>query len=111
MEHVLEPPPYKLQMLVLERRDHARNMARFYVLAVEPTLFDEFALVREWGRWGNVGRRRLDLYGDLDQAAEALEDWLLRKTKRGYRIVGTAIGGNEPELGQGRAFSSPASTR
>ncbi|MGO4740283.1 WGR domain-containing protein [Bosea sp. 2KB_26] len=103
MEHVLEPPHYKLQMLVLERRDQARNMARFYVLAVEPTLFAEFALVREWGRWGNFGRRRLDLYGDLDEAAEALEEWLLRKMKRGYRIVCTVMGGNEPELDQGRA--------
>ena len=39
---------YKLQMLVLERRNASRNMARFYVLAIEPTLFGEMALVREW---------------------------------------------------------------
>jgi hypothetical protein len=31
---------HKLQMLVLERRNASRNMARFYVLAIEPTLFD-----------------------------------------------------------------------
>ncbi len=37
-------------------------MARFYVLAIEPTLFGETALVREWGRIGSWGRRRLDLY-------------------------------------------------
>ncbi|MGO4816427.1 hypothetical protein AB4156_43745, partial [Cupriavidus sp. 2MCAB6] len=49
-------------------------------------------------------------YGDLDEAAEALEDWLVRKTKRGYRIVSTAMGGNEPELDQGRAFSSEVYT-
>ena len=41
---------HKLQMLVLERRDPSRNMARFYVLAIEPTLFGDAALVREWGR-------------------------------------------------------------
>ena len=28
-----------VQYLVLERRDPARNMARFYVLTIEPTLF------------------------------------------------------------------------
>ena len=38
---------HKLQMLVLERRNASCNMARFYVLAIEPTLFAEMALVRE----------------------------------------------------------------
>jgi len=87
MDSVIETTSPRLQMLVLDRSDPQQNMARFYVLAVEPTLFGDAALVREWGRRGSPGRRRLDLYGDLDEAAEALEDWLLRKTKRGYRIV------------------------
>ena len=39
-----------VQYLVLERCDPARNMARFYVLTIEPTLFGDTALVREWGR-------------------------------------------------------------
>ena len=55
---------HKLQMLVLERRDASVNMARFYVLAIEPTLFGDTAVVREWGRIGSLGRRRLDLYPD-----------------------------------------------
>jgi predicted DNA-binding WGR domain protein len=87
MDSAIETTSPRLQMLVLDRSDQEQNMARFYVLAVEPTLFGEAALVREWGRRGSAGRRRLDLYGDIDDAAEALEDWLLRKTKRGYRIV------------------------
>jgi predicted DNA-binding WGR domain protein len=44
-----------MQYLVLERRDPARNMARFYVLTIEPTLFGDTALVREWGRLGGCG--------------------------------------------------------
>jgi predicted DNA-binding WGR domain protein len=74
-----------LQLLVLERIDPDRNMARFYVLSIEPTLFEEVALVREWGRLGTQGRRRLDLYLDGVVAQEALETWLERKTSRGYR--------------------------
>lgn len=62
-------------------------MARFYVLSIEPTLFDDVALVREWGRLGAQGRRRLDLYRHSGQAREALESWLRRKSKRGYRPV------------------------
>ena len=76
----------KLQMLVLERRDASCNMARFYVLAIEPTLFGDMALVREWGRIGSSGRRRLDLHSDKMSAGEALDLWLARKTRRGYRM-------------------------
>jgi len=79
-------------MLVLDRTDPQRNMARFYVLSLEPTLFGDAALVREWGRWGRPGRRRLDLFADAEAAAEALEDWLRKKTKRGYRVADRAAG-------------------
>jgi predicted DNA-binding WGR domain protein len=85
METSAQPPAVKLQMLVLERRDENRNMARFYVLAIEPTLFGDSALVREWGRIGSWGRRRLDLYADAQASGEALETWLRRKERRGYR--------------------------
>lgn len=86
MDSALNSNP-RLQMLVLDRNDPGQNMARFYMLSVEPALFGDAALVREWGRWGGSGRRRLDLFPGIAQAAEALEDWLRRKTKRGYRIV------------------------
>ena len=76
---------HKLQMLVLERRNASRNMARFYVLAIEPTLFGEMALVREWGRIGSWGRRRLDLHPNRAAAAESLDAWLVRKARRRYR--------------------------
>lgn len=60
-------------------------MARFYVLSIEETLFGDTALVREWGRIGTAGRRRLDLYETQAAASEALELWLGRKARRGYR--------------------------
>ena len=45
----------RVQLLVLERVEPACNMARYYVLSVELTLFDDAALVREWGRLGSLG--------------------------------------------------------
>jgi predicted DNA-binding WGR domain protein len=77
---------HRLQMLVLERREPSRNMARFYVLAIEPTLFGDMALVREWGRIGSLGRRRLDLHASVSSAGEALDVWLARKVRRGYQV-------------------------
>lgn len=78
-------PASNVQLLVLERREPAVDMARFYVLSIEETLFGDTALVREWGRIGTAGRRRLDLFERRAQASEALELWLGRKTRRGYR--------------------------
>jgi predicted DNA-binding WGR domain protein len=75
-----------LQLLVLERRDDSRNMARYYVLSIEPTLFGEPALIREWGRIGSPGRRLSNPHATQAAASEALEAWLARKLGRGYRI-------------------------
>jgi len=43
-------------MMHLTRIDPARNMARFYTMALQPTLFGEWALLKEWGRIGSAGR-------------------------------------------------------
>jgi predicted DNA-binding WGR domain protein len=85
--------PGHLHFLVLERHEAAQNMARFYVLSLEPTLFgDDIGLVREWGRLGQQGRRRVDLYADTAVATEALDTWLQRKVRRGYVMrVGSAL--------------------
>ena len=37
-------------------------MRRFYRVAIERTLFGEWALVREWGRIGNTGGQRLEAW-------------------------------------------------
>jgi len=77
--------PTLLQVLVLERIDRARNMARFYVLSIEPTIFEDLALVRRWGRIGSAGRERIDLHPSRRVAQIELEKWLDRKRRRGYQ--------------------------
>lgn len=68
----------------LTRTDAARNMARFYRLDVQATLFGEFALVREWGRIGRAGQVRSTPYPTPAAAAAALERQRLAKQRRGY---------------------------
>ena len=47
-----------MNLTYLERVDPARNMLRFYAIRISPTLFGEWAVVREWGRIGSPGRER-----------------------------------------------------
>jgi predicted DNA-binding WGR domain protein len=69
----------------LIRIDPACKAYRFYRLALCPDLFGGIALVREWGRLGSPGRRRLDLHPDEDAARRALERLVRSKCRRGYR--------------------------
>lgn len=78
--------PTVLQFLVLERIDRPRRMARFYVLSVEPTLFEEVALVRRWGRIGGRERMRIELHPSSPAARQELAKWLARKRRRGYKL-------------------------
>jgi len=78
--------PDTIQLLVLERREPDLNMARYYVLSIEPSLFGDPTLVREWGRVGHNGRRIIEIHENDRDAAQALDTWLERKLQRGYRL-------------------------
>lgn len=75
----------------IQRRDCARNVARFSVLAIEPSLYGDAVLVRAWGRIAPLSRQRLDLYASAGEAGEALEAWLARKVRRGYAPVVSTV--------------------
>jgi predicted DNA-binding WGR domain protein len=87
MANVSEGDASSLQ-LVLERVDPARNIARYYVLSIEPTLFAKLTLIRRWGRIGCLGRERLQFFKseDASRAQVTLETWLARKRNRGYAL-------------------------
>jgi predicted DNA-binding WGR domain protein len=76
-----------MEIVALENVSPDENRFRFYVLSIDETLFGDVALVREWGRIGTNGRRRLDLFDDRVRAISSLEDWLERKRRRGYVVV------------------------
>jgi len=74
--------PYQLY---IERRDPDRNMARFYALSIETTLFGDTRLVRRWGRIGTRGRMVQHSFGDEADAVGLFLDLLRAKKQRGYR--------------------------
>ena len=71
-------------MIYLTKTDASRNMARFYCLDVQPTLFGEWALLREWGRIGRAGQSRRALFGGEAEAQAALGKELKKRDRRGY---------------------------
>ena len=71
-------------MIHLHRIDPTRNMARFYAMAVQPTLFGEWSLQREWGRIGSAGRLVSTGYSSESDAAAAMARVLKAKQRHGY---------------------------
>lgn len=68
----------------LARCDPERNMARFYVLTLEPTLFGEVSLIRTWGRIGTRGQVMIATFGGLAEASSAREKLDRVKRRKGY---------------------------
>ena len=73
------------QPVTITRRDPELNMARFYRLWLEPTLFGEVCLARNWGRINTRGQVKIETFGQATDTAAALEKYAKAKTRRGYR--------------------------
>lgn len=70
----------------LYRIDSSRNMARYYLLSIQPDLFGGFSLLRNWGRIGSGGQMRIDLFDDAKSVRKACDRLLQIKLKRGYYV-------------------------
>ncbi|MFC3722013.1 WGR domain-containing protein [Neoaquamicrobium sediminum] len=68
----------------LRRIDPSRNMRRFYVLAVQPTLFGGASVIRHWGRIGTNGQAKIETFDRPDEADGAFMRLARAKRRRGY---------------------------
>lgn len=71
----------------LEKHDPEQNQARYYRMSVTSNLFGEWTLEREWGRIGQGGRIRLDLFRSEAEAEQALSTLEGVKQRRSYEQV------------------------
>jgi predicted DNA-binding WGR domain protein len=71
--------------LYFERKNPGRNMARFYAMSIEETLFGQVCLTRRWGRIGTRGRTVQHSFDDEWQAVGLFLELLRAKRMRGYR--------------------------
>lgn len=74
----------------LEKHDPDRNVARYYRMSVHPNLFGEWTLQREWGRLGQGGCVRLDLFRSKAEAERALSVLENVKQRRAYEHAGAS---------------------
>ncbi len=86
---VRSSPPVQLALFPesasLARVKPEKNVWRYYRVEVWPDLFGRALLMRQWGRIGTEGRRRLDPYPDAGAATNALAALVRAKRRRGYR--------------------------
>ena len=68
----------------LHRIDAARNMARFYSLSIQPTLFGGASLVRNWGRIGTNGQVKIETFDEPQKVNDAFIRLERVKRRRGY---------------------------
>ena len=47
-----------MSVVVLYRIDHKRRMQRYYRMDVQPDLFGQWCVIKEWGRIGCTGKMR-----------------------------------------------------
>jgi predicted DNA-binding WGR domain protein len=56
-------------------------------MSVQPTLFGDWSLLREWGRIGSAGRLVSDRFASERAAALAMAQHLKAKLSKGYEAV------------------------
>ena len=71
----------------LRRIDPNRNMARFYAMSLQPTLFGEWSMLREWGRIGSSGQVASGCFASEPEAMQAMAEHLKAKLRKGYQAV------------------------
>jgi predicted DNA-binding WGR domain protein len=71
-------------MSFLTRIDPTRNINRFYVVELMPSLFGDWTVMREWGRRGSPGTVRLSSYQRRDEAETAERRTIKRRVQHGY---------------------------
>jgi len=74
-------------MADLTRTDPTRNIDRFYVVQVMPSLFGDWTVLREWGRPGSPGTLRLSSYERRNDAEITQQHTIKRRLQRGYTAI------------------------
>ena len=70
----------------LHRINPDQNMHRFYQLRVEPTLFEDWCLIRQWGRIGSNGQAKRQWFAHISDATMTMQKLEGAKKRKGYVV-------------------------
>lgn len=70
-----------------ERIEPAKNAYRFYQINWQPTLFEEWAVVRIYGRKGQPKRMIATSYASLEEAWPFIRKLVKIRLRHGYRVI------------------------
>jgi predicted DNA-binding WGR domain protein len=74
-------------MAFLTRAEPTKNLHRFYVVRLAPTLFGDWTLLREWGRSGSPGTVRQTSFAHYDDAEKAERQIIKRRLRARPQII------------------------
>lgn len=80
----------------MTRVDPQKNMARFYEIDVQPTLFGEYTVQRHWGRIGSAGQSKTFWFVDETGADKMARSVSNAKSRRGYAAAPSPTSVNAP---------------
>ena len=80
-------PPDDFHFILFEQVNPAKNEARFYYLAWQPTLTDSGAVVRVYGRKWGWQRTLITHFPSLTEAWPTIRKHIRARLRHGYRIV------------------------
>ena len=83
--HTDKMAPIEDTPIHLTQIDPDQNMARFYEMSIQPTLFGEATVFRYWGRIGTRGQSMMVTYPQATNASVAVAKLDRQKQRRGYR--------------------------
>ena len=79
--------PAAMPPVTLRRIDPAKHVSRFYRLDVQPDLFGQWSLVREWGRIGSAGTLLVQSFPTQAEAEAAATHVRRLKERKGYHDI------------------------
>ncbi len=84
-----ESPPADFSFVLLDRTEPAKNAQRFYLVGWLPTLFDEGAVVRLYGRKGTTQRARATPFPSIIEAWPLIRSVIKTRLRHGYQVIMT----------------------
>lgn len=96
--------------MVFFRIDPAKNIRRFWLSTVTPTLLGSWSLVREWGRVGQPGTVKASTFESEDEARRAERQGIRKRERHGYRPDLDVVSKWGEVMAAGRSIHAPPRT-